>query len=285
MILALKGYFNSINFNEFNIVYGGNGAGKTEIFTKLMDGFSGKLKNQFLVNGNSVLKNEYSVLSISESDNFYEELKLSNKSYLKKEIEERISNFLDDDLVKLKIEIEEEIKKKILFQFDFLDDVSIDFRLNLSEIIIKNIILNSDYQFGYSFSQLRKSQINTILNQDINENTIILVDHFDMGLSNFEREELMKRFRSLCEVYRCTIILFTSNFSEFTYYDKFVVNRNLYNSIIDIIPEKYLLGISKEDVSLFSDEEINGIKNKNLKIIFDKIKKDIEKNKKDIVIK
>lgn len=284
MLLSLKEHFNNTNFSKFNIIYGGNGSGKTEIFTKLIDGFSGKLKNQFLVNGNSVLKNDYLVLSIGELDNFLEEIKFSNKSYLKKEIERRILDFLDDDLFNLQSKIEKSIKDKILFQFDFLNDVSIDFKLDLNEIIIKNIKLNSKHQFGYSFSQLRKLQINTILHQNVNENTIILIDHFDMGLSRFETELLIKKFYDLCDVYGCTIILFTSNFSSFSYYDKFVINRNLYNNVFDIVSEENILGIPNDEFYLFLEEEIENLKIKNIEIVFDELKKSIEKNEKDIVI-
>lgn len=283
MKIVMKDYFNLLEFKNFNIVYGGNGSGKTEIYNEMISGFLGQLKDKFLVNGEVVLKNQFKVFDIGENDSFSEEMKLGSKSYLKKEIEKRIEESFDKELESIQKDLEQNIKSKFLHEFSYLDKLELDFKLNLNELVIKNISFKTEEKYNYSFSKLRKLKLEMILNQELDRNTVILIDHFDLGLSKHNRSQMINRLKEIAESKDCTIILFSSNFIDFGVNDKFIVQKFMYKNILDIVSEE-LIQISKSDLYLYSEEELESLK---IKIINEKIeiiKEYLEKNQKSIEI-
>lgn len=85
-------HFNSETFGEFvlklqnfNIIYGAEQSGKTQLLKYFAGGFSG-LEKSFLINGLHVSKGEFDVLELSFHSGLADILKFTAKSQLKKEL-------------------------------------------------------------------------------------------------------------------------------------------------------------------------------------------------------
>lgn len=269
----------SLNLDYFNIIYGGNGSGKTKLFNLLSDGFNAKLKNDFSGNGEKIEKNQYFVYLIEETDNFSDEMKLGTKSVIWKDIERRIEDYMDEEIESLKNEIENLIKHKLLYKFEYLDEIDLNFELNLSDVIVKNIEFKHNQNNYLSFSKLRLLKIKTILSKVHEPNAIVLIDHFDLGLSISERNNLIEYLKSIAEKNKIRIIVFTSNFIDFDIKDKFIYQGKIYNQLSELIKDSQILDIENEDLYLFSSEEIQKLIDNKLEKVLNCIKSQIELQK------
>ena len=57
----------NMDLNKINVIIGGNSSGKSLLLNSLFEGFSGKMKDDFLIDGTEVKKNQYYILYIGES--------------------------------------------------------------------------------------------------------------------------------------------------------------------------------------------------------------------------
>ena len=117
----------NMDLNKINVIIGGNSSGKSLLLNSLFEGFSGKMKDDFLIDGTEVKKNQYYVLYIGESKLFEVESKLGTKSLLKSKIDISLELLEEEAKNKFKDAVTEytsEIKSKLISEFQ-------DFNLNL----------------------------------------------------------------------------------------------------------------------------------------------------------
>lgn len=263
----------SVNLSHFNIVFGGNGHGKSHFLDFVYQGLQGKLKKAFLVNGEVVEKNQFQVIKIDEYASFLEEMKLGSKSYLKQKLEERLEEIpskIDD----LKRSLELEIKNELLYQFEFLKGVNIEFGLDLNEIILKNVVFEEK---KYSFSKLRKLFIETKIHQVENETGVLLVDHFDLGFTLYERNQMIHYLSEMALSKNIMIVVTTSNFDHFNENSLFVYKNKFYQNMMQLFSRETLLDIKQEEKYLYFEEELELLFQNKLKEKVEYIKTLLEK--------
>lgn len=246
-----KKQLNTLEIKNFFVLYGANQSGKSQLMDLFCQGFQGKLKNSFLLDGKEVEKNEFHVLQIGEYQSFLDEMKLGTKSFIKNQIEERIEN-ISDKIMNLKNELSISVKDELLSKFEFIQNVDFEFDIKLNDLIFKNISFNTNS----SFSNLRKLLIKTKLYQLPQKIGVLIIDYFDLGLSNYERDLMIKFLKNYSKENEITIIVSTSNFIDFESSSTFLYQDKVYQNVKYLYSKENLLNITKEDQKLYLEEEL-----------------------------
>lgn len=263
----------SIQLNHFEVIFGGNNHGKTSFIELLYDGFSGKLKKNFLINGEVVEKNQFQVFRIDEYNSFLEEMKIGSKSLLKTTLEERVSN-VSKELKEMKQQFETKINEELMYSLDFSDDVTLDFKIDLEEMVLKNTRVKEK---EYSFSSLRKLYIETKIHQLSDVVGVLLIDHFDLGFSSYERNQMIKYLKHVALTKNVLVVVTTSNFECFNHNSIFMFQRYPYQNMQQLYSFESLVNISEEHKSLYFSDELDKMYEMKLKEKLENAKELLEK--------
>lgn len=204
--------YSSLQLERINLLLGGNGVGKTKFCEILYNGFSGKLKDAFLIDGNPVEKNVYKIFYVNEYSDFLDEVKLGAKSILKKELNHTI-----DDLEKNKM-IQEDINKlqKGVVEFisenlELMPNMNFKMDFDIRELILKHMEFSYENidQEALSYSFLRVAYIQVVLNylKNYDENCILIIDGFDNGLSQYSKLKLLKEIENALKNSKASVVL------------------------------------------------------------------------------
>ena len=257
---------NSIDIMKHNIILSYNGGGKTKLCALLEEGFNGKLKDEFLVNGKEVEKTEYDVFYIKDTETIDVEKTLSSKSLLKNRI---LKSYIDiDDKMQDKInqttkELSTTLREMLLNGISEAN-IEIDLDLNYADIISKfsSITYRGTVIDDLSLSTKREAYFDLVIDEIENSSKpcIMIIDEYDLGLGEAKKDRIINKLTSIS---KDKLIVFISSSSPIDYgFNKIYVSDTIRNSIIDyeyvhnkIATEQMC---NKEDIiEYYSEREIN----------------------------
>lgn len=258
--------YSTLELERMNLFLGGNGVGKTKICEVLYNGFSGKMKEGFLVNGNLVEKNVYKVFYVNEYSDFLDEVKLGSKSILKKEL-----NYTLDDLEKNEVvqgnlsNLQASVSDFISGNLELMPNMNFKIDLNIRELILKHIEFsykNIDQEaLGYSF--LRIAYIQVLLNylKNHDENCLLIIDGFDNGLSQYSKFNLLREIENALENNQATVILTSADASLYQYKTNklYIYKNKIIEKLSELIEPYEFISLlekeTKEDVKKYMLKE------------------------------
>lgn len=190
--MIIKTIFNNkiqrINIEKITLFYGPNNCGKTKLLQTFNDGFSGKLKKDFLVNHLEVDKTQYDVVYIDDKSDINDHLKLTNKSLIKA----FIKDYYEDEKIKQLLNIIDCNLKNGLQEFNnFINsniNTNIESEINIAltiketeinELIDSLVCLTFNNNPSLSSSGLRRELITYFAMQKGVKDKIIIIDNFD----------------------------------------------------------------------------------------------------------
>jgi hypothetical protein len=147
--------------------------------------------NESTIDSNLITKNKYKILYISEENNSSEILKLTNKNpiknnvynYLLYKIDQTLLSNLLNDLMSIKISVENYIDKPLI-------DVTYNNINNMQSFIIDNLVFNSNYSTG----EITKYYFDSMIEESVD---FVLIDNYD---KNFNYEMCLSFLNSvLCK--------------------------------------------------------------------------------------
>lgn len=212
---------NSFDLKSVNLLSGPNNVGKTLVMDYLYNGYQGKLKKKFIVDGNEVSKDEYYTFLITETDSLDNEKLLGSKSIVKQNVSETFGSLEQTSIELLSEQItrlQELIEREVLSNLTLSSGLSINVSLNVEDVISKfsSVIYNEIGLSLLSYSTKRlayfKMYINLLL--QLNQKSILLIDGFDNGLSKYEAKQFLSYLDEAACGQPLTIIL-----SSVNYYD------------------------------------------------------------------
>lgn len=208
-----------LNIDKISEVMSPNSGGKTTFLNFLKDGFEGKLKAKFIVNGNVVEKDDYKVFFIGDLASLDIEASITTKSIYRSLIDQNL-DFLDDELCndinEALINLENSINN---FAFDFGEDYynfSAEFKIDLKNLISKNtsIVFENERFDDLSFTKKRLGYIKLIIDtiKIVNQPSVLLIDEYDLALSDYEFQKFCAQLFLLVNNYDLHIIVSTSKY-------------------------------------------------------------------------
>ncbi len=285
-----------IQLNRVNIIMGGMSSGKTRLLNYFYEGFSGKLMENFNVDGSEIKKNSYYILYISEEKMYDVEFKLGSKSILKSKLE------LATDMLEIGVKnkfynnINDYIRILNQTFLEELDIEGVNFKLDVDKLISKmNQFIDFDYLSKKIDIMSQSEQIESIIKiylsnlKQINNNCILLIDNIDMYFDKYTLVKYIELFIKISKEYDIIFICSIKNPLEIHINSKlqliYLKNNKLLNEI-DI--SSYLiefLNLSNEEelYTLYSEEEIENYKKNIIDKNIELIHKYIILNKSDFI--
>ena len=208
----------NMDLNKINVIIGGNSSGKSLLLNSLFEGFSGKMKDDFLIDGTEVKKNQYYVLYIGESKLFEVESKLGTKSLLKSKIDISLELLEEEAKNKFKDAVTEytsEIKSKLISEFqDF--NLNLEFEMDkLITSINKSMVFDVNSTPTEFLSQSEQSEmlINFYLEDmmSVNNKCILFIDNFGQEFSDYKFKEILHKVINKVKNKDITIITTSKN--------------------------------------------------------------------------
>ena len=208
----------NMDLNKINVIIGGNSSGKSLLLNSLFEGFSGKMKDDFLIDGTEVKKNQYYVLYIGESKLFEVESKLGARSLLKSKIDISLELLEEEAKNKFKDAVTEytsEIKSKLISEFqDF--NLNLEFEMDkLITSINKSMVFDVNSTPTEFLSQSEQSEmlINFYLEDmmSVNNKCILFIDNFGQEFSDYKFKEILHKVINKVKNKDITIITTSKN--------------------------------------------------------------------------
>lgn len=248
-----------VSFYNDNLIHliAPNSCGKTRMLDLIFDGFNGKLKDKFLIDGNVVGKDEYDVIKINDIANIEIEESWNTKSVLKKEVDliekDSFEDIITNKIKELQSLIEDMINQNINFNVNAVVDIDLD------KILSKNIkIKYNEMDVGtLSFSEKRLLLIELYLNilKISTKKKVLIIDEFTLGLSK-------PNIINLLEILQCSdaYIFISSSYGRINNESCLYFNEHGYT---DELIDKYRYFMIKNEIEniddlrdLYSKEEV-----------------------------
>ena len=250
----------SVYIDKLNVIIGPNASGKTTLVNILANGFGGKMKKQFIYNGNEVGANDFFVYYIGECDTLDKERLLGSKTELKSLIDSSIGK-LDEDECKVVTDKIDELKRAIqIYIFDSVEvneGISINLDFSIDNLVGKFAEINYNEQAlaKLSMSDKRIAYIHLYLDiiRRINQPSILIVDGIDNYLSEYATDKLINDIHCVCNDFPCTAFITTNRIQKIgnpLYVYNGIVENNL---IVQEELYKYLACERGEDSTDFNN--------------------------------
>ena len=229
---------NSIELKPLNILSGPNNIGKSEMLEYLYFGFSGKLKSQFIADGNIVNRNDLFLLYISEADSLDNEKLLGAKSMIRQNMDITFNSLPEKSVSMLNSQVQQLqdlMIQEILPSLTLNDNLTVDISFNIMDILGKfsSVVYNEMSLMSLSYSQKRLSYFKMCLKllKDINQKSVLFIDGYDNGLSKYEADKLLIYIKEEIKNTSITLILTSTNYYN-DYTNLFCGENNISNNIL-----------------------------------------------------
>ncbi len=265
-----------LSFDEFCLISGEGGIGKTLLLELLEEGFSEKEKN-FSVDGIKPCKNDYNIIKINEKSIFSDEFKFTRNNELRKLIydqfieEYKESNEIIDNLNEQLMVINNNVNDylKNITELDISFKTKID---NIEAIIDKNttIIFEEKPIEKNAISINKMLLLDLYLEKLVAENeNIILIDNIENFLTNEQIYLFLNKLKEKSHNYNLKVIMTTSSNNVFkACFHDFKIYKLTSEGLKNINYEEIIrYALLKSEHLIVTDEAFEEFYHKNISLI------------------
>lgn len=210
---VLDNKYKEITLSNLNVIFGHSNSGKTTLCHQFEEGYLGKLKEQFKINGLPVEKNQWQVILIDPEMNMEDQIKMTSKTILNNifssSINEHLifnSNEFLNDIIKTFQPFETTLKKisSKINESSFLKGFDMKFQIDeerILEIIKNSLIINIRDEFEISDSHSKDLFYSLLFNslEQVKKDTIVIIDNYDLFLDEETTIFVLKQIKRLSQ--------------------------------------------------------------------------------------